>query len=1333
MSNVQQENQIGSLEDDKVSVANGKINFRLPLFHLDRGYGSPYTLSLSYSDFSLKENYSIWNKEVDTGTVGVGFSLNTGNRIQRIGDAYHYKYQLWLQDQAYELELESADTSTGVETYRTVIFTNYKIKYVKKPMGSNPFTSQNYWEVIDENGQIYIFGYKDSTGIEAGTYDVNKGTYANASTEYTTIRKLLSAPDDTTDIPPNAKANNTVCSPLDVSVRWGGWYGISTELTNQGNVVDSWNLSQIIDEFENKVAFSYIQHIAHVADSDSSKKYTIASYVYKISSITNEGRTAGYISIDYREKDTDEYFERESIKARPNGIQNKFTKLYVSRVNLTRNNVQKESKEFHYGDMTMPPGDVTLKSLIKRQLKEIKHQFKKDSSSYIDILPSDLFEYYGNTAADNEGNLKLSDKGFDKSTHKYYGDHKLYGHLKSYTDGSGIKTVYTYKELNLSNVQKQIILPNTDTMRTIHSGYDYSILVTKKDSLQGVSLVQWTSTGWKRTVLCNVSDANFNQSMFEFTEKFIAFTDLKNGKLYLFCRDEFDTGKWVEKIFPNDKNKFDSNDTNKVSISLSDHWLSLMGQKTSDIGICEYRIFNLKTWEVKEGEYSPGYRYWIGCIKIVKDRSYLFIFKDRKESRRFSYKRLGGSSDSYTVNNFVKPMIICVQINHVDMSATTTLFDTLPTRELYYNSYNNNEGWMDNQYYVVGSWNVSIRSIYFTNGIITINYNSKPMRYTISHVVRASTASLSDRAVYKRDVMDQLCSWGVAFKVSENNNTITLATDSQKSKEIRTQETFKGVSPSFQSSFSSYEGNIIYSCSLDSSSEIISLCDIYKYNGTAFKEKVIDNSVQSLYYNSDLLCSFRVHKGGRTYRIQYYYYDQTDQTWKTINTGDVTNGEIKNLNKDSDYYSSVAFGLGMASLVLSIVLLPIGLGSVSGVLMTAAFAGLAIGEFVTSTMATPLLKYISASSDTNFSQSFVMEESTIWFSEDNQSRLTAIGSSEDNKRNDCLSSSSKAGELKIVRDGQIYNFVPFYLGEELYYRNLQNSTIGDITALNPFSIEGSSDMYIQNNEIKLIKGKNLISLSLDKGKSTFKDITSIDKNIDAVTVLSSVQKKLYFSGNKYALSNATYPMDRLSKLLWTNIENAFAGSQFMNIDAVFQNGSYIYLFSQDQYECYQLDDSFSTSYSFPFKGRGKIKDLFEGIPFDKIDCIMEHADSKEIYISRMDKIISYSSLTDTSPKLVEVEILPPKPEGVHFTYDTLSYTYSSDKSTNTVFHRRLDTDLMSAPVDYVVDSVAFTINDQNPTCTTYYDYDTSDVAYNVASKSGMYKNVIVTYGSKEGA
>lgn len=1310
--------------DPNVQTVNGKLAFSIPLCQLETASGAVFPLELNYRSNSLKDEYSTWSEESTTGLIAAGWGINIGDRIYTVSLAPK-KYALYFNGVNYLLD--NIGTENGVTKYKTHVHSDFSIQYNN---------TENVWNLFSADGIEYIFGKNDTYNTEKGDYSIQTGTYTQASEAYIQIRKLISSPNDQ-GIPAKASADNTICRATE-SMLFGAedWIGPCDNLGNMNEKSSSWLLSHIVDRFDNLITFSYIQHISNLCNSNNSKTYSVASYLYQITAYTKD-TVSEKVIFNYALKDTNEYNIDYVLTERPNGMQQKFEKLLINKIDYYVFGQKKEQYLFNY--TLTNPLDNAGSTLIKRQLAEI-YFLAKDSADVL-YQPSYKMEYYG-----NQDGVSVGKAGFDES-HPYFNAENgaLYGNLKSITYPSGEKRIYKYAQKSICSVNNYItLIENTDEDPIFyHTAYNYSIKLVKskdKTTMQFFAYT-WTLNGWQEELLCTrkyEKDYNFDRLM-SFSEHFIGIIATPrnetqaNKRCYAIFNKNVETDKWVTRqvfetdiIYGPDKN---------LSISVSDYGFAVTGRTnpsdlrgtihaafTSNLG----ETFNkVDTYSVSNLTSSNLYEYTIG-LQMMEDRYLAFVFTDMQHPNStapnqsplpesYYYLKIGG----YRSNNTKLPVS--------DLGRNTSQY----LNHHYQYTQNN---YQTNSYVYAGSDIINMKKIVKMGNLFSIEYQTS---YQISHY----SADSNQDPIHQIDDTVNI-NWIVIVMNTGNFDKFDYAYLQTGSENPLFRRFSKSISANDRqypvcSAMASGNGMIFAIYYMNEIGEILSNETIFfTYQGgnhEDFHVQTIQDGANTCVRKDDTFAVFETQIKPDVYQKTYYYYNPSTIRWSKINTGSVSKPSIS-YNKDAQTAVEV---LNVLGLLLFLFTMPFGVGEILGAIMTVLSLALMAGTYIAESIFEQSMKASLNLSCSYYGNRFINDGETIWFRENSQDRLTAVGSGESYQPYDSLSGSDIKGNILTEKQGYglVYNFVPFLTDQKkLYYRNLKNNAVGPARCINLFA-NGFNDVYYDYNSelFHFYIGTHKFQVSKD-----FQTITPVITHpyfntVEACALLKRDQTSsrkgnhlLTFSGGKFCyetLGNILPPMEIrevIQNCTLTHVDCALE-KRTDSISDVVQ----FYLFSEN---CYELVD-FTNTNSFRVIEKGTINILYNGLTFDRLDAAFNYLDN--VYFVKGNDYIAYNitsrTKTDSGKIGVDFMNMDLSDIAINFSQDTLSFFNRASKTT---YLQKFTNGSFSNPIeDYTVDTVEFYTNPSmgnSPSCLTHYEYQTSYCSYSLASKTAIYPRIEIS-------
>lgn len=73
-------------------MRNGKLKFEVSIFSLTTAAGAAFNILLKYDSSAMPYVYETWNREVNTGLLGSGWSLNIEDNIFAVVDGADLRY-----------------------------------------------------------------------------------------------------------------------------------------------------------------------------------------------------------------------------------------------------------------------------------------------------------------------------------------------------------------------------------------------------------------------------------------------------------------------------------------------------------------------------------------------------------------------------------------------------------------------------------------------------------------------------------------------------------------------------------------------------------------------------------------------------------------------------------------------------------------------------------------------------------------------------------------------------------------------------------------------------------------------------------------------------------------------------------------------------------------------------------------------------------------------------------------------------------------------------------------------------------------------------------------
>ncbi|HEX6429125.1 MAG TPA: hypothetical protein VF008_15620, partial [Niastella sp.] len=395
---------------NSVNQFTGDLAFPLNVVSLPGHNGLDVSVSLNYNG-NVQEQSSTWNRESPTSIVGMGWSMDVPKIVanyKETGAKEDDDYYLMLKGSSNKLIRTTSgydnDAASSYYEYATESYQFWKIRYyydnyeVKGPGFSG---GPNKWVITTEDGTRYIYG------------DYNSG-------------------------------RNTV----QYAVRWSNWMGNSTQINNQGRLAIEWDLSEVINVWNEKITYAYEQ-VEQYVGSTAGLKHTEASYLSQITDVY--GRKVQFY---YNEKASYLYAEPHTERPEPDAYQERYEKKYLDHIDVLQDDgnkllsVQLTYTTIHGGGMG---AKMVLSSLVQ------KNAAGKE-------LPGMQFFYIDDD------------------------DSPTFGHLNAVLYPSGANILYQYSAglpLPRANRGRQITAPAGYAEAKTYIGEDYVAVIWRELSSNG--------------------------------------------------------------------------------------------------------------------------------------------------------------------------------------------------------------------------------------------------------------------------------------------------------------------------------------------------------------------------------------------------------------------------------------------------------------------------------------------------------------------------------------------------------------------------------------------------------------------------------------------------------------------------------------------------------------------------------------------------------------------------------------------------------------------------------------------------------------------------------
>ncbi|HLG41526.1 MAG TPA: hypothetical protein VI461_17730, partial [Chitinophagaceae bacterium] len=417
---------------NSVNLFTGDVALPMNLVSLPGHNGLDVSVSISYGS-NIQNIVDNWNLESPAGILGLGWSMDIPKIIsdhKQTGTREDDDYYLLIGGSSNKLirAASGSDAEGSYYTYETKSYNFWKIRFYYDPaeLGYNG-SGANKWVIIQEDGSKYIYGDKNS----------NRKT-------------------------------------IQWMVRWGNWIGNSSQLIGQSQFVYIWNLSEIVNLWNERVTFEY-DNVEQFVGSASGQKHTEASYLKKITDVL--GRKVVFY---YNDKQPPYYIEPHIEQSEPDAYQEFYEKKYLDRLEvLDESDIKILAVQFKYKVINAATNSakMLLASIIQKNANG-------------NSLPGMKFDYYqsGNT------------KGFLSTI--------------TYPTGGTINYTYTSKTLGHSNREFTATAPAGYAEPRVWLGEDYAVVTWRQlgsgnshdDNPRDVKLCvyQWVGE-WKEQFLQTIS------------------------------------------------------------------------------------------------------------------------------------------------------------------------------------------------------------------------------------------------------------------------------------------------------------------------------------------------------------------------------------------------------------------------------------------------------------------------------------------------------------------------------------------------------------------------------------------------------------------------------------------------------------------------------------------------------------------------------------------------------------------------------------------------------------------------------------------------------------
>jgi hypothetical protein len=290
---------------NSVNLFTGDVALPLNLVSLPGRGGLDVNVSIAYSS-NVQNTVGTWNLEAPTGILGLGWSMDIPKIVvdhkstgAREDDTY-YLIEGGIANRLVRT-ISGADGGGAFYVYETKTYQFWRIRY---------YYGAEKWEITKEDGVRYVYG------------DKNSGR-----------------------------------STLQYIVCWNNWIGNSALTTGQTQMPHIWNLSEIINLWNERVLFAY-ENVEQFVGSSSGKKHTEASYLKEITDVL--GRKVQFF---YQAKGPSYFMEPHTEKAEPDAYQEFYERKYLDHIDVLRETGEKFNS-IHFAYANIDEGLNTAKMLL---------------------------------------------------------------------------------------------------------------------------------------------------------------------------------------------------------------------------------------------------------------------------------------------------------------------------------------------------------------------------------------------------------------------------------------------------------------------------------------------------------------------------------------------------------------------------------------------------------------------------------------------------------------------------------------------------------------------------------------------------------------------------------------------------------------------------------------------------------------------------------------------------------------------------------------------------------------------------------------------------------
>lgn len=498
----------GGMDDPNVDKYTGSVEMSVSLGRLHHPSSPAYELSASYGN-RVNETLKTWNREVDTGVLGIGWVFPSAKIVRATKGTYTAEddtFMLFWRNQTIKLRYVDA-AGQGAHRYESEgAYSNWR--YLR--LAANQERG-GLWQVTTDDGEILVFGGDTPADLsdDDPAFDQACGLLEDAA-----------AREPSEDGSFHPLADQCRGGAIEVSVAWAGGFGVSASAAGQVQVETAWNLSAITDVWGNSTRFGYVQHMQNVGPLEGAKAYTKAIYLYKVEQgngdalrvfygpKTGYGGNAPYIAPGNAAREEQvrsgrssglrscgdgstgrlygEYTDPWATTVEPDAYQERYTVLHVASVAKYKSGGRRPISRRMLSFCFLQGGEFLAgyeAQMTKRAMAAVVKQVPiEGTNEWQDAEPAMDFEYHDGTI---EG----------------YG-----GFLKSVTDPSGLRKDYAYARVEIDAVERTIEGISDRIHKTAMYGPNYLMVHGYRDDSSGaghylvtetLDSYRWTNLGWQ--------------------------------------------------------------------------------------------------------------------------------------------------------------------------------------------------------------------------------------------------------------------------------------------------------------------------------------------------------------------------------------------------------------------------------------------------------------------------------------------------------------------------------------------------------------------------------------------------------------------------------------------------------------------------------------------------------------------------------------------------------------------------------------------------------------------------------------------------------------------